>query len=187
MPDSPPDLSALTNDELAARGWHVLSVARLKKQCNPWACWIEQETPITPQEVQHCLDHGRAGLVETPLWTSIVYGTARISAEENRQRHIRKIAYFVLNEILEPISIDVGCEALGCWPEHLVDDGNHRLAAAMFKKSRTINARVGGGLTDAKRRGLHNPNVFEVELCRRQTQEFEAQRPKSSKALRSKP
>lgn len=182
MPLSSPDVTALTDNELEARAWHVLSVARLKKQCNPWACWIEQETPITPVEVQYCLDLGTPALVETPLWTAMLYGKSRMTAEENRQRHIQKIAYFVLHEITAPISIDVGSEALGWYPDHLVEDGNHRLAAAIFKRARTINAKVGGSVRDAQQRGFYNPNVYEMELVRRQLEAMAVRRSRPKKA-----
>jgi hypothetical protein len=50
----------------------------------------------------------------------------------------------VVNGWAEPISIDVGVPSLGCvvaWP---IVDGNHRLAAAIFRGDRAITAEISG-------------------------------------------
>lgn len=101
------------------------------------------------------------------MWTDLAFGRSDITPEENRQRHICKIAWFVQNGFNDPISLEVGCEGLGVLPGHLVEDGNHRLAAAIMRKDETIPARIGGGLTDAKRLGLWAPNAALVECDRR--------------------
>lgn len=168
-------MAHLTDDELSKKGWHELSVKRLSRLCKPLACWVEVDQDIKPEEVLACLDRGEEALVATPLWTSILFSRTPITAEENRQRHIQKVAWFVKNKANEPISLEVGCEALGVWADHIISDGNHRLAAAIIRGDKTIAACVGGGVTDAKRMKLWNPNVYEVELCRRQEAAWEKQ------------
>lgn len=61
--------------------------------------------------------------------------------------HAGRIAYLVRNRASDPISIDVGCPALGYWgPKWMVVDGNHRLAAAIYRGDLTISALVDGQL-----------------------------------------
>ena len=157
-----------SDDELMSKAFHLLSVKRLGQLCDPLGCWIEQDKPIEVSEIQACLDAGKEALVETPLWTEIAFGKRSITPEENRQRHIQKVAYFVRHEPQEPISIDVGCPSFGHVTDHLVDDGNHRLAGRILAKATTIAVRVGGEVNEARRQGLWNPTLEEQELCRRQ-------------------
>ena len=159
----------LDHDSLEALAAHDVPVAHLAQLWNPYACWIEQATPIRPDEVQACLEAGEEALVETPLWSQLLYGkrSQRIGAAENRQRHIRKIAYFVRHVATDPIELDVGVPALGCHCDELVVDGNHRLAAAMFKGERTIPAHVSGSVRTAQEMGLWHPNAAAQELERR--------------------
>lgn len=168
-------MAHLSDEDLAKMGWHTLSVTRLSKLCKPLSCWIEVDEDIKAEEVLECIEKGEESLVDTPLWTSIAFGKTEVTAEENRKRHIQKIAWFVKNQANKPISIDVGCKALGIWANHIIDDGNHRLAAAIIRGDKTIAACVGGGVNDAKRMKLWNPNAYEVELCRRQEAEWERQ------------
>lgn len=169
------DLSHLSDADLEKVGWHEIPVKRLARLCDPLSCWIEVDDPIKPQEVLDCIARGEEALVDTPLWTAIVFKKTRVSAEENRLRHIQKVAWFVKNPAKDPISIEVGCARLGVRIDHIIEDGNHRLAAAIIRGDKSIAARVGGGIDDAKEMKLWNPNVFEVELCRRQEAAWEAQ------------
>ena len=57
-----------------------------------------------------------------------------ISAEYD---HAARIAYLVLNPDNNPIEIDVGIPSIGYYDMNLVD-GNHRLAAAIYRKDKTI-------------------------------------------------
>lgn len=59
--------------------------------------------------------------------------------------HAGRIAYLVLNRASDPISIDVGIPSMGYdGPEWGVSDGNHRLAAAIFRGDDTILADIDG-------------------------------------------
>lgn len=165
-------LRILSDAALAKLAAHEVPVARLAELWDPYACWPEQATPIRRAEIQACLDAGEEALTETPSWTQVLYGppAQRISASENRQRHIRKIAYFVRQVATDPISLDVGVPSLGCASDELVGDGNHRLAAAMFRGDATIRAHVSGSVHAAQDLGLWHPNAAEREQERRYRQ-----------------
>lgn len=171
----------LSREELVKLAHHNIPVDVLKEFCNPFkGCWMELDTPITMEEVQLCIDEGRAKLHETPLWIEVVLGKVEMTVEESRQRHIEKVAYFALNDIEKPINIDVGIPHMGCFVEHIVDDGNHRLAGYIFKKAPTIPAWVSGSIEHAQEMGLYFPNEYEVALCARDDAEYNAERPVGS-------
>jgi len=52
----------------------------------------------------------------------------------------------VVNPSPEPIWIDVGCEALGLYVSWIIQDGNHRLAAALYRGDTTIRVSAGGDM-----------------------------------------
>jgi len=109
----------------------LIPVQQLAKHCSPfrghpWDC------KVTRRDVRRALDAGR--LVATP-------GT---------DNHAGRIAYFVQYPALDAIEIDVGVPALGCWVNWFVQDGNHRLAAAIYAGREAILASVGGQLDYAK-------------------------------------
>jgi hypothetical protein len=55
-----------------------------------------------------------------------------------------KVAWFVINGWQEPIQVDVGIPHMRFRPAKIVTDGNHRLAAAVYRKDRYIPAVVSG-------------------------------------------
>jgi len=76
---------------------------------------------------------------------------------ELRNKHIERIAFLVVNGWEDPIEIDVGCPTFGCYVNHIVIDGNHRLAAAIFCNNKTIAANIGGQIS-------HAEELFDMEL-----------------------
>ena len=172
------DFSHLDDAALDKLAWHDIPLARLRTLCNPWSSWAELDRPITQKEVRACIQEGGAELVETPLWTELVFGRTQVTPEQNRRLHIQKIAWFVQHGFEEPISLEVGCQGLGVLPGHLIEDGNHRFAAALMRKDPVIRARVGGGVTDAQELGLWAPNAAFQEVERR----WEAARRKPRRA-----
>ena len=50
-----------------------------------------------------------------------------------RQQHVQRVAWLVVNGWDDAISVDVGVPSLGYYVEWLVVDGNHRLAAAIYR------------------------------------------------------
>ena len=152
---------------LEAGAWHWLRTAHLAEQCSPWGAWVELEKPIHPNEVRRCLAQRREALVATPLWCSQEWQRAKMSVARARDNHVRKIAYFTRHAMEKPLSIDVGIPSLGCFPEHLLGDGNHRFAGAILRGDKTVAASVCGSIQHARALGLWNPNACERELHRR--------------------
>jgi len=164
----PPDLTALADDALAPLAFHSLPLSKLKKVTSPFGCWPElQGQPITPEEVKGCLDAGEEALRKTPSWITLAFTRKDITPEEARQRHVQKIAYFVKHPATDPITIDVGIPELGGTPGYLVEDGNHRLAGALLRGDKRINAFVMGSPEEAMRRGLWRPSTAVLEQFRR--------------------
>lgn len=60
--------------------------------------------------------------------------------------HAGRIAYFVEHGWKDAIGIDVGVPSLGCHVRWPVQDGNHRLAAAIYRGDKTILADVDGSV-----------------------------------------
>ena len=65
--------------------------------------------------------------------------------------HAGRIAYLVENEAQDAIELDVGIPSMGYpGPANMTIDGNHRLAAAIYKNKKTILSSVSGSLNHAK-------------------------------------
>ena len=116
-----------------------VSVVKLAERCNPFEshCWCDLKSPITRDEVQHCIDD-QTYLIPNPDPDSIVSG---------RQNHMRLIAWFVEHGWVDPIGVDVGIPGL-CHVNWLIQDGNHRFAAAIFRGDITIAAGMQGSVKE---------------------------------------
>ena len=100
---------------------------------SPWGC-----RPITHSEVLAAVKDGRFCRKQHRVdWNS---------KGLTRKEHIERIAFFVVHGSADPISIDVGVPALGCHVAHPLQDGHHRLAAAILRGDKYINAEVSGQL-----------------------------------------
>lgn len=132
----------------------ICSVEKLRELVDPFACWTDIDTPITKEEVFEALNNGDAALRNTNIFDKAVQ---ELPADIARQNHIRKIAYFIENPTNEPISIDVGVPELGCNVKHIIDDGNHRLAAAICMNRENIPAYVAGSTNYMKELGFLVP------------------------------
>ena len=99
-----------------------VDVGRIAAVCNPFeACpWGEA---VTREDVRQALVEGR--LVAEPL-------------PDNTGDHAGRIAYLVRHVADDPISMDVGVPEFGCHVEWPVVDGNHRLAAALYRNDASI-------------------------------------------------
>lgn len=149
------------NQKLA---YHNLELANIIKYANPFdGCWIELDYPITKKEVLECVKNKQEELTQTPIWTEIAFNHVKLTKEAIRLNHIKKIAYFVVNDIQDPISLEVGVPELNVYIDYIVDDGNHRLAAAIIKNQKIIKATLSGSTSHAKELGLWNPNEFELK------------------------
>jgi len=123
----------------------VLSVAKLRKvedhfRHDPWGV-----DPLTRLGITRAVNrlraqkHFRGGKpMEGPCWAQ------KGSKRARRRWHIERVAWLVVNGWEDPIEIDVGVAFLGCCPDWVVCDGNHRLAAAIYRGDKTILASCGG-------------------------------------------
>lgn len=155
-------------ERLENTGLHIVSVKVLKAYCNPFKCWFELESPITKKDILICLEQGKEGLVETPLVLSDLYGKNKenFKADLARENHIRKIAYFVKNKAIEPLSLDVGVPNAGCFVDYFLQDGNHRFAAAIIKNDKEVHCHISGSSNYIKELKLWNPNSDLKELLK---------------------
>lgn len=86
-----------------------------------------------------------------PIWGSIVtkeevqwaLEEGRLIDDSNSSDHAARIAYFVVNEPVKPIQIDVGIYGVTN-PSWIIDDGNHRLLGSIFAGRKFIKAEVCG-------------------------------------------
>lgn len=109
-------------------------VKNLKRICNPFEhCVWDIPKPVTIDEV------------------SMVLATGAMAADYDEDLHdkssidhAQRIAYFVHNGWQDPIVIDVGVPTLGFNPDWIIWDGNHRLAAAIYRGDKFIEAEIGG-------------------------------------------
>lgn len=118
-------------------------------------CWKDLSHPMTLEEIDAVLESGTEELPEeTPPVSDDSVGTP-----ESRLAHARRIAWFVRNGFQEPLQVDVGVPSLGCYVSWMVQDGNHRLAAAIYRRERLkedpwLPVIVSGSVYFAKELGL---------------------------------
>jgi hypothetical protein len=115
-----------------------LSVQKLLDFCNPFSgiCWDIKE--ISFSDVEKAIANSKS--------ESAPFSSGKSSKIWSRNKHIERIAYLVVNYNNEPINIDVGIPSLGYGIEWPVIDGNHRLAAAIFRGEKSIAAYCSGEL-----------------------------------------
>jgi len=114
---------------------NLLDLAKLQECADPFesTVWHGMESPLTREEVALAIAEGRLLAEPHPDYSFGLCGK-----EWGRQEHIERVAYLVVNPSPEPIWIDVGCEALGLYVSWIIQDGNHRLAAALYRGDTTI-------------------------------------------------
>lgn len=124
---------------------HELSVARLSVVANPFRHDPWGIGPLTRLTVTRAINrlrqkYSRRGdkPMAGPCWAM------KGSKRERRRWHVERVAWLVVYGWDDPIEIDVGVPSLGCFPDWIVQDGNHRLAAAIYLGRRTILASCGG-------------------------------------------
>ncbi len=129
----------------------------LAQYCNPFkGCWIELVQPLRVDEVVAVIEAGHEDLQQPfAVWTQ----RRNMAQQTARQQHARKVAWFARNGFQKPIQVDVGVPSLGCYPRWLVEDGNHRLAAALVRthlldEDPWLPLAVSGSVARAKELGL---------------------------------
>lgn len=111
---------------------------------------------ITRQEVARALADQR---YEPSCWTTPEddevllpkHGFGYEFVQWTPERHVARIAYLVAHGWNEPIEVDAGWRQIEYEPVNPVIDGNHRLAAAIYRGDETIIAYVGGSPKDLER------------------------------------
>lgn len=112
----------------------TVALEKLKALCNPFETLIwGTKTPIYYKDVKWAVINNK--VLSTPY-----------SSQQNwsKRKHVERIAYFVLHPEPSPIEIDVGIPSMGYYPEWVVLDGNHRLAAAIYSRCEFIKAYCSG-------------------------------------------
>lgn len=178
-----------TTFELEKDAHHIIDIKILNGFCDPLSCWMDTERPITKEEVLKCVKDGRAELAYTPDLYDSAYGKGKdMTTEEKREAHIKKIAFFVVNDSNRSIDIDVGIPSMGCYISYMIDDGNHRFAGAIIRGDKEIKAKVMGEEAHAKELGLWNPDPKMVELLKRYQDEYSERKeePKTSSVSKLK-
>jgi hypothetical protein len=124
-----------------------VSVDKLLETCiiTPTTPWGYQ---ITIEEVEKAIEDRVFESTPWELAGFFDHGLARFSefTEEERQYHIRRIAYLAFHGWSDPIEIDVGCPCLGFYTDWLILDGNHRFFAAVVRKDKLILSTIAGEL-----------------------------------------
>jgi hypothetical protein len=129
----------------------------VRQYCDPYqGCWPDLAKPISVKEVEQCL---RAGAEKEHAPFRDWFANHRDDAAVNRQMHVEKIAWFARYGFQQPLEVDVGIPSMGCYVDWFVQDGNHRLAAAIFRQEHLgenpwLPLSVGGSVNYAKDLGL---------------------------------
>jgi hypothetical protein len=117
-----------------------LSVARLKRRANPLREDVWGVGRLTLAEIAQAVRLLRAD----PTCRDGSKPRRGGLKPPSRQWHINRVAWLVVRGWKDAISVDVGVPFMGCWPSWIVDDGNHRLVAAIYRGDETILASCSG-------------------------------------------
>lgn len=99
--------------------------------------------PVSRLEIATAIENKE--FIRTPI-KGVDY--ANLDKNASREDHIRRIAYMVIHKDSHPIHIDVGLP--GYSDKINIEDGNHRLAAAIFRKDKNILVEFSGDLQRIK-------------------------------------
>lgn len=104
----------------------------MRKHCDPFeGCWSDINKPLRLAEVELCLVSGTEN-AHSPF--PVPWAAPKLPERQCRQRHAQKIAWFAKHGFTKPLEVDVGVPQLGCHVRWFVQDGNHRLASAIFRQ-----------------------------------------------------
>lgn len=124
-----------------------ISISKLTKIWNPFEfkIWIKMETPVTEAEIVEAINNNQLIGPDSPKKMYMDFWD-----ESTREEHVHRIAWFVKNYSHDyPLSLDFGIPNLGVGFNF--DDGNHRLAAAIFLKLEYVVAEVGGSIDEIEK------------------------------------
>lgn len=107
----------------------------------PYSCvvnriWVEREDPVIKHQIRACI---AAGEFEPVSYQAV-------DKVEDTDWHVRRIAWLVENGWDDPIQLEIAnSEHQG----HIITDGHHRVAAAIYRGDETIRAVIYGFYEDA--------------------------------------
>lgn len=116
----------------------VISKILQEWECDPFerVVWPELDRPITREEVVAAIHTG------FPRGTVPYAGLHTIAFD--RESHVHRVAFFVVNGWTDAVDMDLGCPSLGYHSPWPIQDGNHRFAAAVYLGHQTIRANLEG-------------------------------------------
>lgn len=106
------------------------SVKKLQKECDPFLSSVWEEGRLTVGEIKQAIEDGRL--------CDEVYSRDMVAKDWSWDMHVERVAYLVMNPSDKAIEVDLGCPSLGCHVDWPVTDGNHRLAAAIYRGDEKI-------------------------------------------------
>lgn len=109
-----------------------------------WDCGIVSKQMVQDAiENNALLDHQAWAMLHLPTEERGLTATLEAITPEH---HASRIAFLMKAGWTDPMEIDVGIPSMGCYPNWMWGDGNHRLAAAIMLELQTIDAEVAGDL-----------------------------------------
>ena len=134
-----------------------ISVPTLAELCNPLKDMVWSAGRVTRADV-------KLALRQNDLRSESVDPSYAPRESLSKQDHVARIAYLVKYGWNDPIQIDVGVPALGVYVDWMIIDGNHRMAAAIYRNDSTISSEISGSILFATEIGLiyHNENSIPV-------------------------
>lgn len=117
-----------------------LDLDKIKEVWNPFKniIWVTLETPITEEEITSAIENNQLIHPDSPKKMYLNFWD-----ESTREEHIQRIAWLVVNYNENfPIEIDFGIPELGAYFAFI--DGNHRMAAAIYRKEKYIRVSASG-------------------------------------------
>jgi len=119
----------------------LIPTIRLQSICDPFETNPWGNGSITRQMV-------RAAILDKNFVAHPI-PVSPLSKSRPTRDHIGRIAYLAVNGWTDAISIDVGVPTLGGFVDWMIQDGNHRFAAALYRGDPDILATVDGDVNYA--------------------------------------
>jgi hypothetical protein len=115
-----------------------VTTAALARVVNPIVDppWPERGD-VSRQRIKECLDKGK---LSKHSYQSMRCRTRGVKSTYHAQR----IAYLVRFKDSTPLELDLGIPVLGYYPDSILVDGHHRLAAAIYRKDLWVPVIWGG-------------------------------------------
>ncbi len=130
----------------------IISIPKLLTICkNPFKDAIWDDFSLCFDAVKKCI---RTNRLEHPQkWLS--------NDACEKEIHEARVAWLAIHGWDDPIEIDFGCPALG-WIWYPLTDGHHRLAAAIMRGDKAIEAVCSGDITEIKKHRSNSKTFFRV-------------------------